>query len=127
MENNWKLTEYQAHAALKRQDVEMKMKLEEEKTKLQQLKADSEMKVVAARVNAYNALDGSENTDVLSHHSETPVKGNTVYQPSLNSQAPAFQPFNTFSVQQEFSLAQTLASSLTLGSQHWRLQGSSSI
>lgn len=103
MESEWKLTEYQAHAALKRQEVEMKVKLEEERTKLQQLTADSEVKVAAARVHAYNALDGSENTDVSSHHSDNLVKGNTAYQPSLNPQAPTFQPLNTLSGQQELS------------------------
>lgn len=93
----------------------MKAKLEEEKAKLQQLKADSEVKVAAARVRAFSPLSDIESCDLVScHNLENPVNGPCIApQPSLNPQAPSFQPHHTTPKREELSLVQALASSLT--------------
>ena len=44
----------------KLKEAEVKLRLEEEKTKLQRLQASKEVKVAAARVKAYNAFDNVE-------------------------------------------------------------------
>ncbi|XP_024119479.1 uncharacterized protein LOC112140697 [Oryzias melastigma] len=82
-------------------------------SKLQQLKADSAVKVAAARVRVYNAQDGFESFEASSHHSDNPEYCYSATQVSLNPQAQSFQP-RTLPGEQELNLAQALANSLTL-------------
>lgn len=90
LETEWRLKERQMLADIKQREAEMKVKLEEETIKLEQLQVDNEVKVVAARVKAYNNFDGSESrveeTDpkILS---DSPY---TEYKPRLNPQAAPF-------------------------------------
>lgn len=113
MESDWKIKESEALATIRKEEIETRAKIEEEKTKLRQLKADGEVKVVAARVKVYNIQDDFEITEGSSHHSDKSVKINTAAQTSLNPQAQSFQPL-TSPVDQELSLVQALTSSLTL-------------
>jgi len=57
LESEWKCKETQMLAEIKQKEAEIKLKLELEKTRLQQLQADNEVKVAAARVRAYNNFD----------------------------------------------------------------------
>ncbi|KAL1258159.1 hypothetical protein QQF64_011403 [Cirrhinus molitorella] len=92
MESEWKLKETQMLAEIKQKEAEMKLKLELEKTRLQQLQAENEVKVAAARDPGLRI--------------------------PLNPQAVPFQPhsspFEVSVIQEEVSLAQAIASSLTL-------------
>lgn len=48
MEKDWKLNEARMLAEVKQKESEMRLKLEEERTRLQMLQADKEVKVAAA-------------------------------------------------------------------------------
>ena len=54
IETDWKLNEVKMQAEIKQKETEMSLRLDEEKTKLQMLQADKEVKVAAACVKAYN-------------------------------------------------------------------------
>ncbi|XP_073718035.1 uncharacterized protein [Misgurnus anguillicaudatus] len=118
LESEWKLKETQMLAEIKQREAEIKQKLETEKTKLQQLQVNSEVRVAAARVRAYNNFDGlesfKEDTDQETQHDQQDM-GPEI---SLNPQAAPFQPHfipsNVKVTQDETSLAQAIASSLTL-------------
>ncbi|XP_067276268.1 uncharacterized protein [Pseudorasbora parva] len=118
LESEWKLKETQMLAEIKQKEADMKLKLEAEKTRLLQLQADNEVKVAEARVRAYNNFDGLE-----SFTEETDFKAqyggqNAELRSPLDPQAMPFQPHPTPSkapvTQEEVSLAQAIASSLTL-------------
>ncbi|KAG1968718.1 nek6 [Pimephales promelas] len=117
LESEWKLKETQMLAEIKQKEVEMKLKLEEEKTRLQQLQADNEVKVAAARVRAYNNFDGAESFEEETDQKTQYSGHNAGLRTPLNPQAMPFQPHPAHSevpVAQEVSLAQAIASSLTL-------------
>ena len=101
---------------------EMKLKLAEEKSKLQQLEADSEVEVSKARVRAYNNFDASgdcdEATDKVSLDSL-----NTDFRPFSNLLATPFIPQHATlpkptaedaGVAQEAVLTQAMANSFAL-------------
>lgn len=48
MENDWKLNEARMLAKMKQKESEMHLRLEEERTRLQMLQADKEVKVATA-------------------------------------------------------------------------------
>ncbi len=105
-------------AEIKQKEAKIKQKLELEKTRLQQLQADNEVKVAAARVRAYNNFDVLE-----SFEEETDQKTQNGWQDAwlrtpLNPQATPFQPHPAPSKapvsQEEVSLAKAIASTLTL-------------
>lgn len=91
LKSEWKLKEAQMLAEIKQKEVEIKVKLEEEKTRLQQLQADNEVKVAAARVRVYNNLEGGEKAsslDIPPDYQYTKLKN------PLNPQAMPFQPYH---------------------------------
>ncbi|CAH2256001.1 Hypothetical predicted protein [Pelobates cultripes] len=109
LESELKLKEAQTLA-------EIKLKLDEEKTRLQQLQAENEVKVAAARVIAYNVYDGLENCEQEINHKVQYLGQNNEPQASLNIQAMPFQPSNApcgvSRHQEEVSLTPGLASLL---------------
>lgn len=118
LESEWKLKEAQMLAEIKQEEAEIKLKLEEEKTRLQQLQADNEVKVAAARVRVYNNFDGLEGREKESGLEIPPDCQNTEPKNPLNPQATPFQPHpappEVPTAQEEVSLVQAIASSFTL-------------
>ncbi|XP_013873851.1 uncharacterized protein LOC106524553, partial [Austrofundulus limnaeus] len=116
MENEWKLKENEALAKLKQEEVETKARLEQEKIKLQHLKAESEVRVAAARVRALSTVNDVESCDLAScNNFENALNDSvSVPQPSLNPLAPSFKHHYTGAERGELSLAEALANSLTL-------------
>ncbi|XP_026042791.1 uncharacterized protein LOC113033320 [Astatotilapia calliptera] len=107
LEHEWKIKEAQMIA-------EMTAKLEEERTKLQQLQAENEVKVAAARVRAYNNYDGLESLkyeadDKLQLDSQI-IESQNPLNPQAESFRPQCAPPEILQNQQEVSLTQELAS-----------------
>ncbi len=118
LESEWKLKEAQMLAEIKQKEAEINLKLEEEKTRLQQLQADNEVKVAAARVRLYNNLDGLEDCEKENGFEISPDCQNTQPKNPLNPQAMPFQPHpappKVLTTQEEVSLTQAIVSSFTL-------------
>ena len=117
LESEWKVKETQMLAEIKQKEVEIKLKLDEEKIRLQQLQADNEVKVAAARLRAYNHFEGFEGFEEETDHKTQYSGKNAGFKTPLNPQATLFQPHPAHSeapVAQEVSLAQAIASALTL-------------
>ncbi|KAI2645247.1 Serine/threonine-protein kinase haspin [Labeo rohita] len=85
---------------------------------LQQLQADNEVKVAAARVRVYNNFDGLESFEEETDHKTQYGWQDAGLRTLLNPQAMPFQPHPAPSkapvTQEEVSLSQAIASSLTL-------------
>ncbi|CAH2307035.1 Hypothetical predicted protein [Pelobates cultripes] len=100
-------------AKLNKLKAEIKLKMDEEKTRLQQLQAENEVK---ARVKAYNAYDGLENCEQVTDHKVQYFCQNNEPQTSLNPHTVPFQPPNipieVSRPQEEVSLTPGLASLL---------------
>lgn len=79
-------------AELKQKEAEVKSKLEEEETKLQQLQVDNEVKIAEALVKAYNNFNVLEGCEEVSEHKFLHDSQNTEYNFFLNPQATPFQP-----------------------------------
>lgn len=118
LENEWKIKEAQMLAEIKQREAEMKQRLEEEKSKLQQLQADNEVKVAAARVQAYNSFDSFAQCEEESQFKSLYGRHNTDLKTSLDPEAASFQPHlkppEPTTTKEEVSLAQVIASTLTL-------------
>ena len=102
-------------AAMKQKKVEFRIKLEKERTKLQQIKTETAVKVAAARVEAYNS-SGSD------YEEENNPETNTAHRKTepdikLNPNATSFQPQasrGSSANQEAVSLAEAIASSLSM-------------
>lgn len=119
LENEWKLSETKMLAEIRQKEAEMQLRLEEEKTRLQQLQVEKEVEVAAARVRAYNNLEGDvknygEETDYETYSAHQKIESRT----SLDPKAVSFQPQQAFpeisTTQDTVSLAQAIASSLSV-------------
>lgn len=103
-------------AEVKQKESEMLLRLEEERTRLQMLQADKEVKVAAARANVYNNHESNLEEEGRGNAtwSGGRVAGN---QPQLNPQVESFHPqaFQEVKTTQETeNLAQVLANSLSI-------------
>nr|XP_043906906.1 uncharacterized protein LOC122785246 [Solea senegalensis] len=118
LESEWKFKETQMLAEFKQREAEMKLKLEEEKTRLQQLHADNEVKVAAARVRAYHNFNGRESVYEEPDHTIQYGCHNAELKTPLDPHARPFQPYHTLpeaqTAPEEARLAQAIASSLTI-------------
>ncbi|XP_055366079.1 titin homolog [Betta splendens] len=118
MESEWKLKESQMLSEIRQREAEMKSKLEDEQLRLQQMQAENEVKVAAARVRVYNIFDSVENNEEESDYKILPSCQNVKIETPLNPQAAEFQrqhaTLEAQSTQDAVSLAQAIASSLTL-------------
>lgn len=68
LESEWKLKEAKMLSDMKLREVEIQQQLEQERAKLQQLQAEKEVTIAAARVRAYDGFEGFENHDVEIKH-----------------------------------------------------------
>lgn len=119
LESEWKLKEAKMLSEMKQREVEMQQQLEQERAKLQQLQAEKDVAIAAARVRAYDSFEGFEN-----HNEEVNNKTNPACyrklktEPQLNPAATSFQPRHAASemtmTQESVSLAQAIASSLSM-------------
>lgn len=118
LENEWKIKEAQMLAEIKQKEAGMRQRLEEEKSKLQQLQADNEAKVAAARVQAYNSFDIFAHCEEEIQSKSLYGRHNTDLKTSLDPEAASFQPHpkppELTMTNEEVSLAQVIASTLTL-------------
>lgn len=107
LEGEWKLKEAKMLAEMKQKEVEIQQQLEQERAKLQQLQAEKDVAVAAARLRAYDDLEGFENHDEINDRMQN--------EPRLNPDAASFQPHQAETMTLEsVSLAQAIASSLSM-------------
>lgn len=118
LESEWKLKEAKMLVEMKQKEMEMQQQLEQERTKLQQLQAEKDVAVAAARVKVYEDFEGFEN-----HDEEFTDKTNLAHygkeaEPRINPNAASFRPqqaaHEVTMTQESVSLAQAIASSLSL-------------
>ncbi|XP_057716613.1 uncharacterized protein LOC130931672 [Corythoichthys intestinalis] len=118
LESEWKLKEAKMMSEMKLREVETQQQLEQERAKLQQLQAKKEVAIAAARVRAYDGFDGYENRNEGINDRINPVCHRRLKtEPSLNPGAAPFQPRQASfdnTTQEESSLAQAIASSLSM-------------
>ncbi len=115
LESEWKVKEMQMLAEIKQREAEIKWQLKKEKNNLQQLQVDSEVKVAANCVMAYNNFDVLESC-IEDADIKTPLCS-TEYKPFLNLEAMLFElqhaaPGGT-TAQEKASLTQAIANSFT--------------
>lgn len=107
LESEWKLRE-----------VEMQRQLEQERARLQQLQAEKEVAIAAARVKAYNGFDCFENHNEEINNKTSCAHHRIQTEPHLNPNAVSFQPHQVApemtTTEESVSLAQAIASSLTM-------------
>lgn len=95
----------------------MRQRLKEEKSELQQLQADNEVRVAAARVRAYNSFDSFTHREEETLPKSLYGRYNTDLTTPLDPEAASFQPhpkLPELTTKEEVSLAQAIASALTL-------------
>lgn len=122
MESDWKCCEAKMLAEIKQREMEMHLKLEEERKRLQQLQVNKEVKVAAARVKVYNNLKGiieggDEEIDPRTHIGCQRTE--LTFQ--LNPETESFLPQQTFFEERELqpsqenvALAHAIADSLSI-------------
>lgn len=119
LESEWKLKEAKMLSEMKQREVEMQQQLEHERAKLQQLQAEKEVAIAAARVRAYDNFENFENqSEEIYDRTSSARYRKLKTEPQLNPDAASFQPHQTVpemtSTQESASLAQAIASSLSL-------------
>lgn len=116
LESEFKLEETRMLADMEQKRAVRRLKLEEERIKLEQLQAEKEVQVAAARVRVYDSA-GSDyeegiNPETNTAHQETKPTA------QLDPSAPSFQPQPAFlavtAPEETVNLAQAIASSLSI-------------
>ncbi|GAA6096392.1 uncharacterized protein LOC113114641, partial [Tachysurus ichikawai] len=121
MESDWKLCETKMLAEIKQREIEMQLKLEEERKQLHQLQVDKDVKVAAARVKVYNDLKGviqsnneelDTSTHIGCHRTEPTFRMNPEAELFLPQQA-VYEEHKAQPSQDNVALAQAIADSLS--------------